>query len=78
MNDVRESQRMYLLERERAEITVEVVVPKERPVCRYCQGWLDYDERVRRHYCRLTQEPLVDPDGDIGFRCPLRGEVENA
>ena len=61
-----------------AEITVEVVVPKERPVCRYCQGWLDYDERVRRHYCRLTQEPLVDPDGDIWFRCPLRGEVENA
>ena len=25
-----------------AEITVKVVVPKERPVCRYCQGWLDY------------------------------------
>ena len=53
----------------RAEVTV--YFPDGELFCKWCWAFLQCDSDLRRYRCKLTEEPIPDPQHTIGHRCPL-------
>lgn len=56
---------------------VTVAFPEGKMTCQSCRAFLRYDNNTGGRYCFLTNEPIPNPDRQIGGRCPLEMEAED-
>lgn len=50
---------------------VDIHFPGDDVVCKHCWLFLRSDPELRRYRCRLTGEPIPEPQHSTGQQCPL-------
>jgi len=54
----------------RGKANIENVLPKSKPFCQYCI-YLSYHAAYERHYCRITNEWILNYKKEKGDSCPF-------
>lgn len=64
-----------ILEYGHGQAIVDVFFPNKECVCKWCSLFLRYEDAFKRYSCRLTGECILDPNHEIGAKCPIVMEV---
>ncbi len=52
------------------EAEIKIYLPRKAPFCQYC-ALVSYQSAFDRHYCRLTDEWLLNYKKERGEKCPF-------
>lgn len=53
---------------------IKIALPAKATTCQYC-SFISYHPAYERHYCKLTDEWLLNWKKERGAECPVKWEV---
>lgn len=59
------------------QAVVPVAFPEDEILCQWCR-FCRAEDSLKRFWCRLTNEMIINPYGGVGANCPIKFEKEEA